>query len=506
MNDSATILELVLNNTPQGVFWKDRDSVYQGCNRVVCRTLGLSGPEQLIGKTDFEFPSLTREQAETFIRGDREVMRTGQAQPPVVEAMNRFDGTTIFVETIKVPLKDNQGRIIGVLGTWQDVTSRQASELALRHSEQRYRSLVTAIAEMVWSSGSGGQSLEVSPPLNVFTGLPESQIRGALWLNAVHPDDRDMAVAAWSRAIAAGTPYDCQFRLRRADGDWRHIHSRGIPIVDPAGTILEWVGVGVDVTDRCRSEDQIRALNSKLEQRVQDRTAELQAANRELEAFSYSVSHDLRAPLRAIDGFSRIVLSECGGDLDPEIRGYLQDIRTNTLFMGQLIDALLAFSRLGRQPVKKQRVNTRTLVERCVEALQPQEPPGCAPILVGALPDCWADPTLLGQVWRNLLSNALKYSAQRAAPRIEIGSQAMDSALPVFYVRDNGVGFDMRYAHKLFGVFQRLHRAEDYEGTGVGLATVQRIIHRHGGKVWAEAEPDCGATFFFTLPDSGDSP
>jgi len=503
MNDSGAILELVLNNIPQGVFWKDRHSVYLGCNRVVCRTLGLTGPEDLIGKTDFQFPSLTREQAETFVRGDQEVMRTGEPQAPVIESMNRFDGTTIQVETIKVPLRDDLGNVIGVLGTWQDVTERQQSQEVIRRSEQRYRSLVMAISEMVWTSRPRGDGMQVNPPLEEFTGLPPEQIRGSLWLNAVHPDDRAQAMASWEQAVMTGQPYEGQFRLRRADGDWRSIHSRGIPLTDCAGRIQEWIGVGVDITERRRSEEQIRALNNDLERRVEARTSELEAANRELEAFSYSVSHDLRAPLRAIDGFSRIVLSEGGESLTPDLRSYLQDIRNNTLFMGQLVDSLLAFSRLSRQPVRKQRVRTAALVSRCLEDFREGRSAQTLDLRVHSLPDCWADPTLLRQVWHNLISNAFKYSSRSDPCVIEIQGAATESG-QIYSIRDNGVGFDMRYASKLFGVFQRMHRAEDYEGTGVGLATVQRVIHRHGGEVWANAAPGRGATFSFTLPEWGD--
>lgn len=502
-NDSETILELVLNNIPQGVFWKDRNSVYTGCNQVVCRTLGLSGPQDLIGKSDDQFPALTREQAESYIRADREVINSGRPQPPVVEPLNRYDGETIWVETIKVPLRDPEGNVIGILGTWRDVTDRRQAEEALRRSEQRYRSLATAMSEMVWTSNAKGNSLRVEPPLEQFTGLPHAELVGSGWLQALHPDDRARAEEAWASAIESSEPYECEFRLRRFDGEWRDIHSRGIPILTESGQILEWIGVGVDVTIRKRSEERIRRLNDDLEQRVRERTEELQAANKELEAFSYSVSHDLRAPLRAIDGFSRILLADFAEQLPAEAQEYLQDIRNSSRVMGQLVDDLLRFSRLGRQPVRKQRLRPAELVKRCIDELEHVWHTRVVDFRIAELPDCWADPALVKQVWMNLISNALKYSSKREATIIEIGCQQEDSGDRLFYVRDNGVGFDMRYIHKLFGVFQRLHRVEDYEGTGVGLATVQRIVQRHGGRVWAEAELNVGATFYFTLPESG---
>jgi light-regulated signal transduction histidine kinase (bacteriophytochrome) len=226
----------------------------------------------------------------------------------------------------------------------------------------------------------------------------------------------------------------------------------------------------------------------------------LESANRELEAFSYSVSHDLRAPLRAIDGFSRILLEKHTASLTAEGQEYFQLVRDNTQKMGRLIDDLLAFSRLSRQPVRKQRVEPDRIVRACLEELGGEQQGRQVEIAVGELPPCRAEPSLLKQVWINLLSNALKYTRNQDVARIEVGCRSSGSAGEVVYfVRDNGVGFDMRYAHKLFGVFQRLHRAEDYDGTGVGLAIVGRIVNRHGGKVWAESQPGQGAAFYFTL-------
>jgi PAS domain S-box-containing protein len=241
-----------------------------------------------------------------------------------------------------------------------------------------------------------------------------------------------------------------------------------------------------DITERKRHESAL-----------QEKNIELQVAVSELEAFSYSVSHDLRAPLRAIDGFSRILLKECSSTLTEESREYLQLVRDNTVQMGHLVDDLLTFSRLGRQPLSKQRMQTGTLVQKVLSDARQQAEGRSVRVSVGDMPPIWGDQSLLKQVFVNIIGNAFKYTRMRAEAVIEIGARETDGE-QVFFVRDNGAGFDMRYAGQLFGVFQRLHRAEDFEGTGVGLAIVQRIIHRHGGRVWAEAAVDRGATFYFT--------
>jgi light-regulated signal transduction histidine kinase (bacteriophytochrome) len=240
------------------------------------------------------------------------------------------------------------------------------------------------------------------------------------------------------------------------------------------------------------------------ESALQEKNSELQAAVKELDAFAYSVSHDLRAPLRAIDGFNQILLKEYGPSLAEEPREYLQLVRDNALQMGNLVDDLLAFSRLGRQPLTKEQVSLGPIIERVLADLCQQDVERLVNVSVANLLPVWGDPMLLKQVLINLIGNAFKYTKQRADAAVEIGNVQIDGER-VFFVRDNGAGFDMKYAGQLFRVFQRLHRVEEFEGTGVGLAIVQRIVHRHGGRVWAEAAVGKGATFYFTLevPDYG---
>lgn len=256
--------------------------------------------------------------------------------------------------------------------------------------------------------------------------------------------------------------------------------------------------------DRQAAQTALAGSNVRLEQRVKTRTSELEASNRELEAFSYSVSHDLRSPLRSIDGFSRLVLEENEGRLEPETVRKLGVIRAGAQQMGALIDDLLSFSRLGRVELKKRRVYTGGVVDEVIAELKQENTDRQIEFVIQDLPSCYADPILIRQVFRNLLGNAVKFSRLRPAARIEVGSIPTATAndhMVTFFIKDNGAGFDMRYIDKLFGVFQRLHRMEDFPGTGVGLALVRRIVERHGGKVWAEGAVDAGATFYLTLED-----
>jgi PAS domain S-box-containing protein len=380
------------------------------------------------------------------------------------------------------------------------VEERAAAAGALRASEDRNRLLIAAMTSVVCTTDARGRFAEPQPSWNAYTGQSQEASAGFGWHAAVHADDRTALELGFARGAVDATRFDLELRvLHAASGVYRHAALRVVPFLDDRGAIVEWIATLTDIHDQRVAEIELTRLNTELESRVARRTAELEAANKELETFSYSVSHDLRAPVRAIAGFSRMLHEDHGEVLGAEGVRKLDIVQGEAKRMGMLIDDLLAFSRLGRKPLDRTDLDMEQLVRSLLDRTLAQHEGPRPELRIGALPRAHADRSLLEQVWANLLSNAIKYSSKRAAPVIEVAaiSEERDH---VYFVRDNGAGFDPRYKAKLFGVFQRLHDAGEFPGTGVGLALVQRIVARHGGRVWADGEPDKGATFYFTLP------
>jgi PAS domain S-box-containing protein len=333
-------------------------------------------------------------------------------------------------------------------------------------------------------------------------GLPpqERTFNFAQVQELIHPEDRQFMTQAVVAALGGGPRYNVEYRIVRPNGEVRFVHSQGDVIWDESGRPRRMFGAVQDITERKRAEAEIRKLNEELEQRVQQRTAQLEAANQELDAFGYSVSHDLRAPLRHINGFVGLLEKSLGDRLNEKSEHCISAIKQATQRMEHLIVDLLAFSRMSRNDMLRARVNMEQLARRAIRNLEPDWKHRQVEWRVGPLPEVEGDTAMLKLVLDNLISNALKFTKQREPAVIEIGCSSEKPQEHHFYVRDNGVGFDMRYVDKLFGVFQRLHSAQEFGGTGIGLATVRRIIHRHGGRTWAEGQINAGATFYFSLP------
>ncbi len=437
----------------------------------------------------------------------------------------RKDGSKIDISATISPIKDSSGTIVGASKIARDITARkqaderladQAEELSRQADELlRSREALEDQARMLKlvldSMGEGLVAADLEGRFLIWNdsatkligrgpaGLPTDQwtpYYGCYLPDGVTPCPTDRLPLIQA---LRGESLQMELMIQTPGTESKALlEYTGRPMRDNQGKLCGGVVAFRDITQRRADEQKIHKLNEELEERVARRTAQLEAANQELEAFTYSVSHDLRAPLRHIGGFSRILIEDFAASMEPEARQHLQRIEDGVHRMGMLVDELLNLARVGRHALNLQANRLNSIIDEVISVLQPEINGRAVSWTIADLPPAQFDPILIKQVFQNLVANALKFTRPLERAVIEVGYQN-DHGQTVFFVRDNGVGFNMKYQDKLFGVFQRLHRAEDFEGTGVGLATVQRIIHKHGGRVWAEAELDKGATFYFTL-------
>ena len=408
------------------------------------------------------------------------------------------DGKSVFVNENAKAFYDDNGNVIYYEGTIEDITKRKKMEGTLRESEEKFRkAFLTNPDSITINCLDSGMYISVNNGFTQIFGYSEEEILGktSLEINMWHnPADRKRFV---NGLIKKGVVENFEAKLCAKSGK--------ISDTLVSAAIIELEGVPhilsttKDITDRKRAEEEIRKLNETLEQRVEDRTTQLLEANKELEAFSYSVSHDLRAPLRHINGFVDLLTEKYNDLLPDKGKHYLQTIVDASRHMGTLIDDLLQFSRTGRQEMQQADLDMNVILQEVLKLITHDIGEREVEWNIAVLPIINGDHALLRMVWYNLLSNAVKFTRDRESALIQIGFLEEEMEY-TFYVRDNGAGFDMNYVHKLFGVFQRLHSKQEFEGTGIGLANVRRIIQRHNGRTWAESQPDQGATFYFTIP------
>jgi PAS domain S-box-containing protein len=398
------------------------------------------------------------------------------------------ESNTLYQDVRISPLRSRSRGLLGRVIVVRDATEQKKAEKALRESEEKYRQLVETTPDWVWSIDYDGNHTFSNEAVKHVLGYSIDEVIGKSAFPFIHPDDqekiRQMVIQA--REGKHGWK-NVRIRWIHKDGSIRFCESTAQPLLDAEGNLVGFSGIDREITARVLAEKAAEYYAEKLK-----------AANKELKAFSYSVSHDLRAPLRAITGFTEILVDQYQGALDKEGQDYLQRVMDAGWHMGQLIEDLLRLSNVTSSDMKHQKVNLSRLAENITEDLRSSQPDRKVDFMIESDISAICDPGLMRVVLENLLGNAWKFSSREKLSKIIFGCEE-NKRERIFFVRDNGVGFDMAYADKLFVPFQRLHKSSEFEGSGIGLATVQRIIHRHGGKVWVEAEPDKGAIFYFTI-------
>ncbi len=374
---------------------------------------------------------------------------------------------------------------------WWSARSLHRAETQRQRTEAERERFFTLSLDLLGIAGIDGYFKRLNPAFSKTLGHDPAELLAQPFLDFVHPDDRAATLQEMQKLGQGEPTLQFENRYRCADGSWKWLSWRVQPF--PEEGLL--YATARDVTEYRQTQEAIQRLNTELALRA----TQLEEVNRELEAFSYSVSHDLRAPLRHIQGYADMLQRAMNGELPDKARRFLQTIIDAGVEMGQFIDELLAYSRIGRAEMQTSPVALDELVQHIIQDLEMVTKDRQITWKIAPLPVVAGDPTALRQVFTNLIGNAVKYSRNRTPAAIELGVAGEEDGLPVLFVRDNGAGFDMQYAGKLFGVFQRLHRADEFEGTGIGLATVRRVVARHGGRTWAEGVVDQGATFYFTL-------
>jgi PAS domain S-box-containing protein len=419
------------------------------------------------------------------------------------EVMRRTPDDVRRMSLTGEPVFDEAGRFTGYRGVGRDITEKRRAEDALRESQRQLAALMSALPGMAYRCRNDlDWSMEfVSEGVYALTGhRPDVLLAGTVTYGGlIHPDDREHVWNEVQRAIARDESFEITYRIVAADGTLKWVWERGSAVRGAAGGVIALEGFVTDVTDVRRAQDEVARLNAELEERVRERTAQLEAANSELEAFAYSIAHDLRSPLTSIDGFSHSLDMMCGDLLPEQGKHFLQRIRAGVRQMSDLTDAMLSLARLSRVRLRWEPVDLAAAARQAIAMLREQDPRESPVIDIPPSLPVHGDPRLLAQVMANLVGNAWKFSSRKPRTEIRIGKRTGDNGETVYFVDDKGAGFDMAHASRLFGAFQRLHSASEFEGTGIGLALVQKIVHRHGGRIWAQAKPGDGATFYFTL-------
>ena len=490
LHESELVHLKLIERIPDGVYKTTHEGKFVEINPAMVSMLGYENKEELMAidiKTQLYFDP-----------DDRESIILEQKQREMgIYRLRKKDGSELWVEDHGWYTTDENGEILFHEGVMRDITDRKNAEEALKESQLLFQNLTLVSPSGIFRSTVDGYFTYVNPRWSELSGLSFDEAVGYGWLRAVHPDDREQLSDNWSKDVSFNKPSTAEYRFLKPDGSIVNVIGFAVPEIKD-NIINGFIGTITDITERKLAEEEIISLNATLEQRVIHRTAQLEAANKELEAFGYSISHDLRTPLRALDGFANFLLEDYSKVLDAEGKRMLQVIIDNANKMGFLIDDLLAFSRLSRYKLKIEQIDMKAMAYSVYHELTSSSGKEAIDFRLQNIPNAVGDPSMIRQVWLNLISNAIKYTSKKQNRVIEV-SFVNKGNENIYIVKDNGAGFSMDYYNKMFGVFQRLHTTKDFEGTGIGLAIVNRIVNRHHGRVWAEGEVGVGATFSFMI-------
>lgn len=454
-------------------------------------------PEEVMQDPSILYEMIVEEDRPGFLAAEKETSENLAVFNREVRCRT-FQNELRWLKIVSTPRKQPNGQIVWD-GFHIDITEQKEAAQKIADSEARFRSLIENNTDAIVLNDAESGILYQSPSVTRILGYEMAERKNKKSLDYVHPENRDDFLQLYEKLKSTpGQPLPFQYRFLHKKGNYVWIEGVVTNLLDDP-TVNGYVANYRDITERKEAEENIKQLNEDLEIKIQQRTAQLKKTNEELEAFSYSISHDLRAPLRGIIGFTSILEEEYISHLDDEAKRLTSVIKSNSLKMGDLIDGLLTFSRTGRLDIEKTAINNNAIANDIIAGIDQKSAGTVIEWVLPSLHQSHADPTTIRQVWTNLITNAVKYSSKQAKPRIELGSYTSGNEL-VFFVKDNGSGFDNKYGNKLFKVFQRLHTNAEFEGNGVGLAIVEKIISKHGGRVWADAEKGVGASFYFSLP------
>jgi PAS domain S-box-containing protein len=477
------------------VFRTDDSGHLTFINPVTLRVTGYS-EEEILGKHFLTFihPDLRDETSKFFGRQFVKGIKNTYSEYPIITK----DGHEVWLGQ-NTQLIAEDGKVTGFQAVSRDITARKRMEEALHQSEEKYRTLLESVQEGYFEIDLAGNYTFFNDSLCRIYNYSKEELMGMNYRQYTDKETRKNGFHEFNKVYNTGEPLKgFTWPIIGKDKTKRYVETSASLLKDLSGKVIGFRGILHDITERKRAEEELKKYREQLEQLVRERTIKLEASNNELEAFSYSISHDLRAPLRAIDGFSHALLEDCEDKLDIQGKDYLIRIRAATQRMSTLIEDLLNLSRITRSGMNMEKVNLTRIVRSVINELQKSHPQRHVKIRIAEGLEDTADSRLIRIALENLLNNAWKFTAKQSETVIEFGS-TKEGGKKVYFIRDNGAGFDMTYVDKLFAPFQRLHTIEEYPGTGIGLATVRRIIFRHGGKVRAEGQTGKGATFYFSL-------